>query len=79
MNKYDRNMAAEIELGAPTCKHIKNIFYPNRPWVEVYRDVASKFTELKQIMYKIYPELKRIDIVRELSTYSQQDIKDLFG
>lgn len=72
-------MREEVELGGRVCHHIKAIFYPDKDWVDVAYLVADKFTELKQIMYKAYPDRKRYDIVKELATYSKNDIEDAFG
>lgn len=42
--KYD-----VIELGARVCENIKRVLYPETPWAECYKDVAAKFSKLKEI------------------------------
>lgn len=69
----------EINLGALVCDMLKSVYFKNIPWIDCYKLVAAKFTELKVIMRKFYPDKTIIEILQEVSKYSTQDIKDIFG
>lgn len=68
----------EIRLGETICKRLKEIYHHEEPWSECYRKIADEFTELKKNMRKFYPEKDNVAIIKELITYSDEDIKDLF-
>jgi hypothetical protein len=68
----------EITLGEPICEKIKQLYYNDRPWIECYKDVAKIFTELKRRAHLFYVDKNRVEVLKELSKYCHQDIKDVF-
>ena len=66
----------QINIGATVCAKLKIIYYPDKPWIECYRLVAGKFTELKNIARKFYAGKSEIEILQELAKYSNSDIID---
>lgn len=67
-----------INLGDPICRRLKQIYYPDKPWVECYKDVSIKFSQLKKIAKRFYTDKTDKDILIELAKYSNNDIKDCF-
>ena len=67
-----------INLGAPICERIKQIYYPDKPWVECYKQVSTKFTQLKTIAKNFYTDKNEREILMELTKYSHDDIRDCF-
>lgn len=57
---------------------IKIIYFNEVPWDKCYKDVAKLFTELKINAQKFYVDKNRMEILKELSKYSQEDIKEMF-
>lgn len=68
----------EITLGETVCDRLKIIYFDKRPWPECYKDVARKFSELKVIMRKFYVDKTEIEMLRELTRFTYQDLKDAF-
>jgi hypothetical protein len=68
----------EITLGEPVCSKLKDIYFKDIPWSQCHRQVASKFTALKEIITKFYADRTRIDALKELILYSDKDIMDVF-
>lgn len=68
----------EVNLGGIVCAKLKNIYFPEKAWIDCYKLVANKFTHLKQTMRKFYPEKDNITLINELITYTNQDIEDAF-
>ena len=66
-------------MGAVVCDLLKTVFYPDTPWIDCYKAIAGKFSELKRNMRAFYPEKTIIEIMQEVCKYSTQDIKDIFG
>lgn len=58
------------------CEKLKTIYYPHKPWIECYKDVATKFTALKKVIRKYYPDQPDVEVVRNLNKYSVEDIKE---
>lgn len=46
-------------------------------WFDCYRNVATKFTELKKKARKFYENLTDREVLIELQKYSPQDLKDM--
>ena len=69
----------EITLGETVCEKLQDIFCKNRPWPESHKQIVQQFTVLKEIMRKIYADKSDLDILRELSRYSRNDLCDVFG
>lgn len=68
-----------ITLSELPVEKIKTIYFPDQPWADCYKEVAQKFTALKQIMRKFYTDKEEIEMLRELATYSKEDIQDAFN
>ena len=68
----------EIMLGSPICQKLKMIYHVQSEWNECYKEVAQKFTSLKQIMRKFYIDKTDIELLQELNKYSLEDLKDIF-
>lgn len=69
-------MISEVNLGAPVCEKLRNIYFKDIPWVKCCRDVADKFTELKAVARKFWPDKSSLEIVQELYKFSESDIMD---
>ena len=72
-------VTAEINLGAMVCDQLKIIYFRNEKWIDCHARVTEKFTALKKIMRKFYPEKTTSEILREVGKYSREDIADIFG
>jgi len=68
----------EITLGESICEKLKIIFFPDKRWQQCYKDVAIKFTALKEIAKKFYTDKDILAILIELNKYSTQDIQEAF-
>ena len=66
-----------INLGASICDQLKFMYYPDTPWIECYKLVAGKFTEVKKAMRKMLPDKTDIQIAQELIKYRREDIEDI--
>jgi len=69
----------EIILGEMICSKIKEVYHPDKSWSDCYKEIAQKFTILKQISRKFYTDKEDKDILTELAKYSNQDIADIFN
>lgn len=69
----------EITLGQAICEKLRAIYFSNISWPDCYKDVASKFTELKQRMRKFYTDKHDLDILKELIKYDTMDIEEVFN
>lgn len=69
----------DVNLGAPICRRLKDMFFKDESWGRVAMDVAQKFTALKAKTREAYPQLNQQEFLRELQKYSEQDIVDVFG
>lgn len=66
----------EINLGANPCRIIKRIYFAEIPWIDCYRDIASKFTQLKQAIRKQASLLSEIEILQYINKFTEEDIID---
>ncbi len=66
----------ELALGETVCKKLKYIYHADKAWVACNKDIAAQFTKIKRIMYKLYPERARLDIIKEISTFDMIDFED---
>lgn len=71
-----QDVALEIDLGSTICKKIKNIYYPDQKWGDSYKLVAQKFAELKKILKSYYFDDDKIEFLKKLTQYSQEDIRE---
>lgn len=69
----------EITLGEPVCEKLKDIFYPDKHWSSCVYAVANKFSALKVIARKFYTGKTELEMLRELSRYTKEDIIDSMG
>jgi hypothetical protein len=58
---------------------IKNIYYNEIGWLECYKDISKKLTELKKIAREFYVDRCEHDVAMELARYSESDIKDMMA
>jgi len=69
----------EIEIGEKVCLLIKQNYFPNESWINVYQRVSNKFTMLKAILRRFYGlEKKELtkDIWERINKYDEIDIED---
>jgi hypothetical protein len=60
------------------CEKLKVIYFKDLPWVDCYKTIAQRFTELKKIARKFYYDKNEIEILKELNKYTHNAIKDAF-
>jgi hypothetical protein len=65
------NVNRLIDDGAFICKRLKEI-YPELGFMKI----SNLFTRLKNTCKKFYPHLDDSDLIKELSKYSDEDIKE---
>lgn len=70
-------ISAQVELGATPCYLIKNIYYPDKAWIDCYKEVANQFTTLKKIIRKKAPLLEELEILRMVSRFTLIDITEI--
>ena len=68
----------EITLGESVCVKLKDIYFKEIAWVDCYRDVAKKLSEMKAIGKEFYVDKNCTEVLSELIRYSHQDIVDAF-
>ena len=68
----------EINLGAAVCDRLRTLYHDTKPWIDCYRDVAVRFTELKAIARKFYCDKTEHEMLMELARYSPEDLKEAF-
>ncbi len=68
----------EINLGATICERLRTIYHPDKPWVDCYKEIAQKLTELKANSCKFYTDKTEIEILMELCKYNDQDLMEMF-
>ncbi len=68
----------QIEMGSRPCHQIKNMYYPETPWIDCYKLVAIKFSELKNILRKRAASMNDAQLLEALGTFSQLDIQETF-
>lgn len=69
----------EIVLAESICEKIKNVYFPNKSWVQCYQDVARGFTELKRIARQFYTDKTDKEILTELTRYGTDDIREAYA
>lgn len=74
--KKSEAITIQINLGSPICEKIKQIYYPNEPWIDCYKKISAKFTQLKKIAKNFYTDKDEKQILMELGKYTSDDIKD---
>ena len=68
----------EITLAEPVCVKLKHIYFDGMNWIECYRNVASRLTQLKSIVSRLYPDKTRVQVLQEIIKYTNDDIIDAF-
>jgi hypothetical protein len=68
----------EITLGEPICEKIKNIYHANKSWQACYKQVSEKFTILKRLMRKIYPDKDILELLREINKFDTMSYQEIF-
>ncbi len=66
----------EINLGVNPCNIIKRIYFRDVPWIDCYKKVATKFTQLKQAIRKLAPMLSELEILQLINKFSEEDVVD---
>ena len=66
----------EITLGTTICEKLKAIYHPDLPWVDASDPVSVLFTKLKKQARSFYLDKNELEILMELSKYSEQDFRD---
>jgi hypothetical protein len=69
----------EINLGAIVCAKLKTIYFYEIEWIDCYKLVSAKFVDLLQIAKKFYADKSKIDTIKEIVKYSNNDIVELFA
>lgn len=65
-----------ITLSELIVEKIKTIYFPDMPWPECYKDVARHFSTLKGILRKFFVDKSDIEILKAISKFTYDDIKD---
>lgn len=60
------------------CEKLKTFYHPETSWVECYKQIAEKFTVVKQKARKFYVGQSDIEILKELRNYSTDDLKEMY-
>jgi hypothetical protein len=60
------------------CEKLKVIYFKDLPWVDCYKSIAQRFTELKSIARKFYMDKNEFEILQELSKYTERGISEAF-
>jgi hypothetical protein len=68
----------EIILGSTISEKLKAIYHTDTHWSECYQEVAKMFSGLKTGARKFYSDKSELDILKELTRYSQDDIKEMY-
>lgn len=55
---------------------LKNIYYPQSPWSECYRQISPLFTILKKNTRVFFPDLDNNGLLQQLLKWPLADIKD---
>lgn len=63
-----------IDEGAEICKRLKSL-YPDKSWMKI----GNIFGSLKNKAKVFYPDLNEINLIREISKYTDEDILDLLN
>ena len=69
----DRDVVTLIREGAEICKKLKEIHHEQNWW-----QISHVYTSFKINMRKFYSEMSEIELIKTLSKYSVQEIKDAF-
>jgi len=78
-NESGREYLKALEnLGTPICMKLKNIYFSDKKWPECYKEVASKFTQLKRVARKFYTDKSELEMLKEIAKYSENDLKDTY-
>ncbi len=79
MNCKESLATNEINLGINPCNLIKRIYFIETSWSDCYREVAVKFTQLKQEIRNKAPLINDIELLQLINKFSEDDIKDYLG
>ena len=69
----------EITLGEYICETLKRIYCPETCWGECHKDIAQRFTELKNKARKFYVDKSEIEILQELCRYRADNIEEMMS
>lgn len=67
----------EVNLSAPLCLKLKELYFPDKPWVNCHNEISVKFTELKQKAMKFYIDKTKMEVLKELLKYSKEDLQEI--
>lgn len=70
------NIKEEIELGAEICARIKKLLFPQDLWVNVYKKVAAKFTEMKKKAIIYFPGLEKLELLKKIRGLMDRDFSE---
>ncbi len=63
-----------VNLGAITCKNLKDIFFPDTPWVECHKAISDLFTKVKVVYRSKSTEDDETKTLTLLSTFTKADL-----
>lgn len=78
MNHKYPEWNAQVALGEQVCIRLKILYHPETPWADCYRKVGHLFTDLKKIARQFYTDKCELDILKELSRLSAEQLKVFF-
>jgi len=78
MNNRMEAKFQEITLGETVCAKLKIMYFKDTHWSKCVDDVAKKFTQLKAIARKFYIDKSELEMLKEISRYSKEDIIQAF-
>lgn len=59
------------------CKRIKNIYFPEKEWVDSYLDTSNKFSSLIENMDIFYPEMDEESKLEKSLGMNDNNLKDM--
>jgi hypothetical protein len=66
----------QINLGVNPCNLLKRMYFAETPWIDCYKQVAAKFTQLKQSIRTQAPKLCEIEVLQLINKFAEEDMKD---
>jgi hypothetical protein len=66
-----------IDKGAKVCKLIKKVYFADKPWGDCFKEVSTRFTELKSNVRKQHPHLCEVALLDWLCNYDKNDLQDV--
>lgn len=76
--EFEREVQDNVNEGAKICSKLKEIYYPNDHWKHVYREIADKFTAIKQKTREFVEFGTENELLVYLNTFSDEALTDAY-